>query len=66
MALQARTNTNLDSNRKHSWKMASPTEFSIQNKQKGRAVIPKLAIAPFKDGKPYLDGYVVEVGLTPL
>ena len=32
----------------------------------GRIVIPKLAIAIFKDGKPNLDNHVAEVGLDPL
>jgi hypothetical protein len=29
-------------------------------------VIPKLTIAIFKDGKPNLDNYVAEVGLSPI
>jgi hypothetical protein len=46
--------------------VAFSAEFSVQNKQDERIVIPKLAITILKDGKPNLDNHVAEVRLDPL
>ena len=43
-----------------------PQSFLSRISKDGRIVIPKLAIALFKDSKPNLDNHVANVILTPI